>query len=185
MNVYADIQPKDVAQLDLELLASALKALQELTWSAHSDIYTDAPECSQSVCRVETAIQAAYEVLIQIQEALDTFTGAETAEAIANRMLDEAEEAFNIKSTARERAAGGKKATGGEWPEPISIPDYLFWIEDEAQTMDSLTFAEDNPDRNEIYIQALKDLAQELRGLGFTPSPPPWEVPVEIEDALP
>ena len=89
--------------------------------------------------------------------------------ALAFKILDEAEEAFNAKSMADERAANGG------WPKPVTVSDYLFWLEDEA------TIQEDALNRNpkatkmdEAYTRALRGVADELRELGFTPSPEPW-----------
>jgi hypothetical protein len=114
-------------------------------------------------------------MLIRIQEELDISPLEIPDEEKANRILDEAEEAFAVKSMAEERTASS------EWPKPTSISEYLFWIEDEARNQASILQDEDNP----FYVQALQELAQELRGLGFTPSPPPWEALAEIEEVTP
>ncbi len=75
-------------------------------------------------------------------------------------ILDEAEEAFQAKSMAAERALKANK------PLPISVSDYLFWIENEA------ALQKDHPGR-QSYWRALQGVAMELRELGFTPSPVP------------
>lgn len=87
---------------------------------------------------------------------------------LASRILDEAEEAFTARSMAKERAACGG------WKPPATISDYLFWIEDEAMVQEQQS--QDHPaeasDRLS-YSRALRELADELKGLGFKPSPPP------------
>lgn len=88
---------------------------------------------------------------------------------LALKILDEAEEAFNAKSMANERAANGG------WPKPITVSDYLFWLEDEATIQeDALNRNPHATDMDEAYTRALRGVANELRELGFTPSPEPW-----------
>ena len=85
------------------------------------------------------------------------------------RILEEAEEAFGARQMAEERAACG------EWPAPTTIPDFLMWIEDEAGVQERDQPA--NPDEmieRTVYAAALRELAQELRKLGFEPAPAPW-----------
>lgn len=88
---------------------------------------------------------------------------------LAWRILAEAEEAFDAKSMACERAACGN------WPSPSTIADYLMWLEDEARLQEQ-QIGSDTPDGREqaAYARALSDLAKELRGLGFEPGPAPW-----------
>lgn len=89
--------------------------------------------------------------------------------ALAWRMLSEAEEAFNAKSMARERAACGN------WPQPRTIPDFLMWLEDEASIQEQQIA--DHPEESgerAPYARALRGLAGELRQLGFEPAAVPW-----------
>ncbi len=174
MNTYSDFQPKDIAGLDLHLLMGALKALQELVSAADGDIYTDAPECQTSVNRIQDAIQEAYEVLARIRQALGPPPPEEPVEALARRILDDAEEAFAARSLAETRALKGR------FPRPVSIQDYLFWIEDELQLQGN--FQKKRPDeqaQQRIYVLALYELTRELRRLGFKPSPAPWQAMAE------
>jgi len=80
----------------------------------------------------------------------------------ANRILDEAEDAFEARSLARERAAAGG------WDAPQTTPDFLFWLEDEAEVQES-------SGEDKAYAQALRGVANELRSLGFRPAPTPWQ----------
>ena len=116
MNTYPDFQPKDLAGLDLQLLASALQALQELVSAADGDIYSDAPECQVAVNRVQDAIQAGYQALIRIRQALEPPKPQEPVETLARRILDEAEEAFAARSLAERRAREGR------FPRPVIDP---------------------------------------------------------------
>ena len=95
--------------------------------------------------------------------------------ALGYKILDEAEEAFDVKSMAEERAANGG------WPKPVTVSDYLFWLEDEA------TIQEDTLNRDALaagmdnaYACALRGVANELRQLGFKPSPEPWLDPSAV-----
>jgi len=88
---------------------------------------------------------------------------------LAFKILEEAEEAFNAKSMAEERAANGS------WPKPATVSDYLFWLEDEATIQeDALNRSPRADEMDQAYAQALRGVANELRELGFTPSPEPW-----------
>ena len=79
---------------------------------------------------------------------------------LAWEILREAEEAFDAISMAEEAAARDAL------PQPQSIPEYLGWIEREAEAQERLLASEpQNSDR--VYAQALRELADELRGLGF------------------
>ena len=85
------------------------------------------------------------------------------------RILEEAEEAFGAKQMAEERAACG------EWPAPTTIADYLMYIEDEAEAQERETPTDpDEMIERMVYAAALRELAQELRKLGFEPAPAPW-----------
>ena len=90
---------------------------------------------------------------------------------IGHRILDEAEEAFSLRSLLLERAAFGCH------PRPVSVPDFLFWLEEEArlqagQLYDDILFF----NQRESYVRTLFGLVMELRAWGFTPSLPPWAV---------
>jgi hypothetical protein len=88
---------------------------------------------------------------------------------LACKILDEAEEAFDAKSMAEERAANGG------WPKPVTVSDYLFWLEDEATIQEDALNRNPHPaEMDEAYTRALRGVANELRELGFTPSPEPW-----------
>ena len=88
---------------------------------------------------------------------------------LAFKILEEAEEAFNAKSMAEERAANGG------WPKPVTVSDYLFWLEDEATIQEDALNRNPHPaEMDEAYTRALRGVANELRELGFTPSPEPW-----------
>ena len=84
-------------------------------------------------------------------------------EQLAWEILGEAEEAFEALSVAQESA----EAEG--LPQPRSIPEVLGWIEREAEAQEDLMDSDpQNSDR--VYAQALRELAEELRGLGFAPA---------------
>lgn len=88
---------------------------------------------------------------------------------LAYKILEEAEEAFNAKSMAEERAANGG------WAKPVTVSDYLFWLEDEATIQeDALNRSPHADEMDEAYTHALRGVANELRELGFTPSAEPW-----------
>ena len=88
---------------------------------------------------------------------------------LACKILDEAEEAFDAKSMAEERAANGG------WPKPVTVSDYLFWLEDEATIQEDALNRNPHPaEMDEAYTRALRGVANELREMGFTPSPEPW-----------
>ena len=81
-------------------------------------------------------------------------------EQLAWEIIREAEEAFDAISMAEEAAARDGL------PQPQSIPEYLGWIEREAEVQEGLlSSGPQNSDR--VYAQALRELAEELRGLGF------------------
>jgi hypothetical protein len=142
-----------------DLLVDALRILQELVSAVENDIFTDAPERALSVTDAEAAIRQAHQVF-------------RTLERAAWQILHEAENAFEAMSVARERSANG------EWPAPQSIPDFLMWIQDEWEIQDHLV--SDSPkDSDLVYASALLDLVEELRALGFEPSPAPWQLPLQ------
>ncbi|MBC8508994.1 MAG: hypothetical protein H8D34_29410 [Chloroflexi bacterium] len=79
---------------------------------------------------------------------------------LAWEILREAEEAFDAIRMAEEAAARDGL------PQPQSIPAYLGWIEREAEAQVNLMDSDpQNSDR--VYAQALRELVDELRGLGF------------------
>ena len=87
---------------------------------------------------------------------------------IGHRILDEAEEAFGLRSLILERAAAGNH------PRPVAVPDFLFWLEAEARLQadhlyDDILFF----DQRESYVRTLFGLVMELRAWGFTPALPP------------
>jgi hypothetical protein len=87
---------------------------------------------------------------------------------IGHRILDEAEEAFGLRSLILERAAVGKHLR------PVSVPEFLFWLEAEARLQadhlyDDILFF----DQRESYVRTLFGLVMELRAWGFTPALPP------------
>jgi len=88
-----------------------------------------------------------------------------SSENLANRFLDQAEEAFGARSLARERAACPPLGNGEP---PVTVADDLLWIEDEAALQEEL--GEDL-----IYARALRGIANEIRALGIRASSPPWE----------
>jgi len=88
--------------------------------------------------------------------------------ARAWRILAEAEEAFGAKSTVRERAACGG------WRAPLTIPDFLFWMEDEAAVQEQQAAGHPEEGERRPYACALRGIANELRALGFLPAPAPW-----------
>jgi len=142
-----------------DLLVDALRTLQELVSAVENDVFTDAPERALSVTDAEAAICQAHQIFHSLERA-------------AWQILQEAEDAFDALSVARERAANG------EWRAPQSIPDFLMWIQDEWEIQDRLV-AESPKDSDLIYASALLDLVEELRALGFEPSPAPWQLPLQ------
>jgi hypothetical protein len=80
----------------------------------------------------------------------------------AQAILDEAERSLGLKSLAQERAANGN------WPNPETISDYLFWVEDEMSQQGGWP-------QNRRYANQLRKVAEGLRQLGFLPSIAPWE----------
>jgi hypothetical protein len=90
---------------------------------------------------------------------------------LANAILDNAEEAFHARSMAIERAANGG------WPIPVGVSDFLFWLEDEATIQEDALHSDPQATAlDEAYAHALRGVADEIRQLGFSPSPAPWPV---------
>lgn len=140
-------------------LVAALRVLRALVAAVENDVFTDAPERVLSVSEAEAAIRQAHQIFRDMERA-------------AWHILREAEEAFEALSVARQRAANG------EWPAPQSISDFLMWIQDEWIIQDRLV-AESPKDSDLIYASALLDLVEELRALGFEPSPAPWQLTIQ------
>ncbi len=158
---------------------------QQLIAWVDNDIFTDAPERAESVAGAEATLQLAHQVIEKIEKTFEAqaieagkiiqsrlapqlLLMVQADESQANRILDETEEAFGARSLARERAACGN------WEPPMTIADYLLWVEDEAALQEEL--GEDL-----IYARALRGVANEIRELGFEASPPPWEKVVTEE----
>ena len=160
MRISTDFTRFDTLQLDIEILAEVLKLSQELVFWVANNIYTEASPPAKNIPEAEAALQQVYKTFGLIEKEITDSVIAHAHQA--NRILDEAEEAFNARSRAQERA------TCENWGRPEKVVDYLFWIEDEAQLQEKL-----NGDR--VYAKALQGVAQEIRALGFEPSPPPWE----------
>ena len=87
----------------------------------------------------------------------------------AFQILEEAEDKMGVITMARE------EATDDGWPYPVSVEDYLFWIEEEAGIQKHYKWRFiDDPD-GPSYAEALASVAEDLRKLGFRPSRAPWE----------
>lgn len=116
--------------------------------------------------------------LLQIVPELNVF-----AYEVGLRILDDAEEALGAKSMAQERAANGS------WSQPANSADHLFWIEDEATIQeDQLRICSREARSHLPCARAMRGVANELRELGFIPSPPPWdgpEIPVPFQPLIP
>ena len=152
-------QTTPLSESNHDLLVDALRILRELVSAVENDVFTDAPERALSVAEAEAAILQAHRVFRSL-------------ERVAWQILQEAEDAFEAMSVARERAANG------EWPKPQSIPDFLMWIEDEWEIQDHLV-ADSPKDSDLIYASTLRDLVEELCALGFEPSPAPWQLSLQ------
>jgi hypothetical protein len=128
--------------------------------------------------RLHTPLAAPIHDLLQVVPELNVF-----AYEVALRILEDAEEALGAKSMAQMRAANGS------WRQPANVADFLFWIEDEAivQEDQQRTGSRESRSRRH-YTRALRGVANELRELGFVPSPPPWdgpEIPVPFQPLAP
>ena len=159
MYTSTDLTIFDTLHLDIEILAEVLKLSQELVFWVEFDVLNDTPELGKSVARAEETIQLTHSVMEKIEEAVKDGDIAKLRQA--NYILDDAEEAFGARSLAEERTACGN------WNPPETIADYLFWIEDEAKFQEELS-------EDPVYAKALHGVADEIRALGFTASPPPW-----------
>ena len=152
-------QSTQLSEANCELLVEALHILRELVAAAENDVFTDAPERASSVSEAEDAIRQAHQIFQWLEQA-------------AWQILQEAEEAFQALSRARAHAANG------DWPAPQSITDYMLWIQDEWEIQNHLV-AENDPVSDLVYANALLSLVGELQGLGFKPSPVPWQLAME------
>jgi len=153
-------QATPLSESNYDLLVDALRILRKLFSAAENDVFTDAPERASSVSVAEGAIRQAYQVF-------------QSLELAAWQILQEAEDAFEAMSVARERAAYG------EWPAPQSISDFLMWIQNEWEIQDRLV-AECPKESDLVYASALLNLVEELHALGFEPSPAPWLILTEF-----
>jgi len=81
-------------------------------------------------------------------------------EQLAWEILREAEDAFDAISVSQEAAARQGL------PQPQTIPEYLGCIEAEAAAQEEL-LVDDPQNSDRVYAQALRELAEELRSLGF------------------
>ena len=81
-------------------------------------------------------------------------------EQLAWEILGEAEEAFEAISVSQDAAARQGL------PQPQTIPEILGWIEAEAAAQEEL-LVDDPKNSDRVYAQALRELAEELRSLGF------------------
>jgi hypothetical protein len=160
MYTSTDFTNFDTLHLDIEILAEVLKLSQELVFWIDMDVLSDAPEWGKSAARAEETLQLTHRVMEKIEKAVKDGDLAKSRQA--NHILDEAEEAFGVRSLAKERAACGN------WDPPETIADYLLWIEAEAAIQEELG-------EDPVYVRALQGVAGEMRTLGFEPSPPPWE----------
>ena len=191
MNTNGNFTIDESLYLDPKILAEALNLFQQLVAWVDNDVFTDAPERAESVTGAEETLQLSHQVMRMIEKALEEKAIVDgniiqsrlapglalvipadgdqvSSENLANRILDEAEEAFGARSLARERAACGN------WELPVTIADYLLWVEDETALQEEL-----GEDR--IYAKALRGIANEIRKLGFEASSPPWEKVVTEE----
>jgi hypothetical protein len=95
---------------------------------------------------------------LPVVEAVDEKTSC------AWRILAEADEAFELKSTVIERAAGSNRLA------PSTIPDYLMLIEEEVDIQQKAAARLPETSQRMILVRALQGIASELRELGFTPA---------------
>ena len=92
--------------------------------------------------------------------------------ATPDSVLEMAELTADAKTLAEERAANG------DWPAPVTVADYLAWIEDEA-TIQEEQAADHSQERGDRIADALalQAVACHLRCLGVRPSRLPWQAP--------
>ena len=94
----------------------------------------------------------------------------------AFKVLEQAEVNLGVIEMARD------EASVDHWPLPVTVEDYLFWIEEEAFIQSHYGwYFTDDPD-GPSYAEELQRVADELRTLGFKPSRAPWqkEDPLDI-----
>lgn len=157
MHISTDFTSYDILQLDIEILAEVLKLSQELVFWVTNHVFIDASEQTVRLPEAEATLQQVHKTFGLIEKEINDSAIVQARQA--NRILDEAEEAFSARSRAQERAASGI------WGQPEKVADYLFWIEDEAGL-------EEERGNDPVYAKALQGVAEELRVLGFAPSPP-------------
>ena len=160
MHISTDFTSYDILHLDTEILAEVLKLSQELVFWVNNDVLKDGLDRDKRVVGVEETLQLTHNVMGKIEEAVKNSDIAKSR--LANRILDDAEEAFGARSLALERA------TCGNWAPPETVADFLLWVEDEASIQEELN-------EDPVFAKALHGVANEIRALGFEPSPPPWE----------
>jgi hypothetical protein len=95
---------------------------------------------------------------LPVVEAVDDKTSR------AWRILAEADEAFELNNMAIERATGSNRLA------PSTIPDYLMFIEEEAEIQQKAAARLPEKSQRMILVRALQGIASELRELGFTPA---------------
>ena len=124
MNISTDLNADVKYYFDPKLIAALLALFQELGTWVDNDVRTDAPQQAESVMETEATIQRVHHAVERIEKELNERNFAQSCRA--NRILDEAEEAFGARSLAE------KRATCGYWDPPGTVADYLLWIEDEV-----------------------------------------------------
>ena len=90
-------------------------------------------------------------------------------------ILNQAEESHLVMSMAWDRAGCGN------WTQPTTIGDHLWWLEDEVEIQEAQ--AESFPDeapRRQTYANILREIAGQLRDLGFGPVAPTHLEAVEL-----
>ena len=188
MCTSTDFTIDEILYLDPLILTEALNLFQQLIAWVDNDVFTDAPERAESVAGAEETLQLSHQVMRKIEKTLEEKAIEDgnmihsrlapglalmvqadgsrvSSENLANRMLDEAEEAFGARSLARERAAC--PPLGNREP-PVTVADALLWVEDEAALQEELG-------EDPIYAKALRGIADEIRALGIQAFSPPWE----------
>ncbi len=185
MCTSTDFTMDEIIYLDPKILTEVLNLFQQLIAWVDNDVFSRCARTRRERCRggshpatlppghakdrkdaQEKAIEAGNTIHARLAPGLVLTAQADgrqvSSENLANRILDEAEEAFGARSLASERAACGN------WEPPVTVADYLLWVEDEAVLQEEL--GEDL-----IYARALRAIANEIRELGFEASPPPWK----------
>ena len=160
MRISTDFTSYDILHLDTEILVEVLKLSRELVFWVNNDVLKNGPKRDKGVDGAAETLQLTHAVMQKIEEAVKNGDIAKSRQA--NRILDDAEEAFGARSIAK------KRADYGNWDQPETITDFLLWVEDEAKLQEALG-------EDPIYAKALRGVANEIRALGFVPSSPPGE----------